>query len=108
MTISISDLPAIWRPVGDPIVIADASVATTIHQVSNSDGFIIWTDDQAIRVKVLEPNSSDVATADEGFPVNTVDVDGIRFVPLYRAKASVIEQVAGADVQYQYIEFLKG
>ena len=107
MTISIGDLPAIWRPIGDPVVIADASVATEISQINNADGFIIWTETQAIRVKVVEPTSLDDATAAEGIPVNTVDVDGVRFFPLFRSKASVIEQVAGADVQYQYIEFKK-
>ncbi len=105
MTISISDLPAIWQPIKDPVIIADASDAVLITPPANVDGVIIWTETQDIRVKVLPESSTDVATASEGIPIAVED--GLRFIPTYKAKISLIESTAGADVQYFFISFLK-
>lgn len=103
--IALDQLWLPWEPVGDPVVVADASSAVTITPPAGTDGIVIWTETQDIRMYVLPKGSSAVPTAANGIPIATTD--GRLFVPLHNAIAKIIEQVAGADVQYFFIHFLE-
>ncbi len=101
--IALRDLPSIYRPVGDFFYYADVSAPITLEGPSIADGVVLWTEDQDIRVKIMNENSTDEPTAQEGIPITTED--GLRYLPLWKTKVSFIEQNAGAKVQGFYIEF---
>ena len=97
------DVSAIWRIVGNHVVLTDLSTAVTIQGPAVAHGVVIWTENSPIRIKVLDISSSDKATATDGILLSVED--GRTFIPLWDQKLSIIQQSAGARVQYFFIEF---
>lgn len=97
------DVSAIWRIVGNHVVLNDLSTAVSIYGPAVADGLVIWTENAPIRIKTVDLKSNDAATAADG--ILLTPEEGRIFIPLWDQKLSVIQASAGARVQYFFIEF---